>query len=145
MTWNLLHVKCFEVVKCSLKIFLIATCGSQPALQFTFAHLNSIKFVSFLSHEDMEMQEMALKVLGNICYGNDEMIDEVIETNCLARVKEIMMSDSKLSHVACWFMANIAAGNTSHIDELIELGVFEVAYKLIFSTSNSSVLPRITI
>jgi len=137
--WNLLHVKVPEVVKYALKIFLSATLDSQEAIEYTFKNLNTIKVASFLSDKSIEMREIAIKILNNICTGTTEMVNEVIETNCLPIIKEMMRDNSNLAQSACSLVANIAAGDIDHIEELIVLKMFEEASKVVFDSKNALV------
>jgi hypothetical protein len=79
------------------------------------------QLVSLLRHPSHAVQHPALRVVGNILFGDEEQTQAMLNMNVLVGLDSLIHSDQKrLRKEACWSLSNIAAGNTSQLQALMD-------------------------
>ena len=128
------------IIKGSLKILLYATCGDSSEIQYVMSNINITKIRQFLDSEFNEIKKSAVRILGNICCASSYAVEEVIDTNCLPKIKEIIKSKSELTRSSCLMISNISSDSISSIQKLIDLFIFEDIAEVITSDMEIDVI-----
>lgn len=79
------------------------------------------KLIQFLQSEDKDIVASSLKALGNVCYGNELHIQNLIENGFIQQL-EILLGKSKkvIKREVCWVLSNIAASTQKHVNFLFQ-------------------------
>jgi importin subunit alpha-1 len=79
------------------------------------------QIVSLLKHPSYAVQMPALRVVGNILFGDEEPTQSLMNLNVLSGLEHLLKCDNKkLRKEACWSLSNIGAGNRTQIQALLD-------------------------
>lgn len=79
------------------------------------------QIVSLLKHPSSAVQTPALRVVGNILFGDEDQTQTMVNLNVLSGLEHLMKGDNKkLRKEACWGLSNIAAGNRTQIQAILD-------------------------
>ncbi|CAD7962446.1 unnamed protein product [Amoebophrya sp. A25] len=77
-----------------------------------------------LSHADYLVVIPALRLVGNICVGNDYQTDLILECDALPKLLGLLSHARKhIRKETCWTISNITAGNSNQIQKAVDSGV----------------------
>jgi len=133
--WNLLYVKNVDIIKAVLQIYVYLTCGNIDYLKLVLENVNLAKFTNLLDCSDTEIVSLCIRILGNFSAGPSTMTNEVLETDCLPKIKSLISTKPELLQEICFMISNIAASHILHIGQLIEYGILEDLCKIVISHS----------
>ena len=79
------------------------------------------QIVSLLRAPSYAVQMPALRVVGNILFGDEDQTQTMLNLNVLSGLEYLLKGDNKkLRKEACWSLSNIAAGTKSQIQALLD-------------------------
>lgn len=79
------------------------------------------QLVSLLKHPSYAVQMPALRVVGNILFGDDEQTQTMINLNVTNGLEHLMRTgNSRLRKEATWCLSNVTAGNRTQIQSFID-------------------------
>jgi hypothetical protein len=122
LIWNFANVRDPAVTKEILRVIMYATCGDDCAIEYTMANINIAKIVQYL--DTPEYQKLSIQILGNICCGPLSIVDEVMNIDCLLKIKAILENESKATQLACYLLSNLSLNHKKYIQTFIELSIF---------------------
>ena len=95
--------------------------------------------VELVTHKDVEVAGPALKIIGNVCTGDESDVELVLASNGAAALAYIIIQGNHpcLIREACWVLSNVATGPRHHIEEI--LGFFPILSELAVKSSNTKV------
>ena len=83
------------------------------------------KLCNFLGCEKQLIVIPAVRLIGNLCFGSDQLIDALLDAGMLKVVAKILATESSTQILkGCTYMLyNVAAGPSRHIVKLIASGI----------------------
>ena len=87
-----------------------------------------VLLVGLLMHQDRPVQTPALRVVGNICTGDDFQTQLVLDHGVLPRLKFLLKSSNSLSiqKEVCWTLSNITAGNSKQLQQVMDADLIPI-------------------
>jgi len=77
------------------------------------------RIVAQFTTDQLKTHTPAIRVIGNICSGTEEQTQEVLKTNFLELVPDLLKNEKKIMRKeTAWTISNIAAGTKYQIDKL---------------------------
>eukprot|EP00826_Nyctotherus_ovalis_P030726 TRINITY_DN24539_c0_g1_i2.p1 TRINITY_DN24539_c0_g1~~TRINITY_DN24539_c0_g1_i2.p1 ORF type:complete len:246 (-),score=50.71 TRINITY_DN24539_c0_g1_i2:140-877(-) len=112
-------------IRDSLWTFLYLTDRERAAVKFVKKSLNLKLISSFLIHTNELIRKAALIILGNISIGDEEDVEDALNSNCLPHLSSLLATEQhpELLKDICWLLSNIAIDTRNHNSLLISLGV----------------------
>ncbi|VDK64058.1 unnamed protein product, partial [Cylicostephanus goldi] len=112
-----------------------------PDEQITLAQTSGVLpyVLEFLRDTDA-MVAPALRVLGNMSTGNDELTQCVVDLNTLDEIIPLSERSKSTTVVkeCCWLISNIIAGTNSQIQAVIDAGIMPFIIEVLKSVSSTA-------
>lgn len=79
------------------------------------------QLVSLLKHPSYAVQMPALRVVGNVLFGDEEQTQTMVNLHVVTGIEHLMRSEnSRLRKEATWCLSNVTAGNRTQIQSVID-------------------------
>lgn len=92
----------------------------------------NLLFSLFCSHKSSTVQTPALRSMGNVVTGDDDITQVVVDMGLLVPLKNLLSSQrANLKKEACWCISNITAGTLPQIKAVYELGIFPILIQVL--------------
>jgi hypothetical protein len=101
-------------------LHFLSDMGDSKCITMIIEHGICPKLVEYLDHPNISVQCPALRIIGNICTGDDEQTQYIMNLNILNQLKNLLHSKNlSIRKETCWVLSNVAAGNTNQVQQLI--------------------------
>jgi len=101
-------------------LHFLSDMGDNECITMIIDHGICPKLVEYLDHPSISIQCPALRIIGNICTGDDYQTQYIMNLNILNPLKNLLSNKNlSIRKETCWVLSNIAAGNTTQVQQLI--------------------------
>eukprot|EP00826_Nyctotherus_ovalis_P004897 TRINITY_DN11089_c0_g2_i1.p2 TRINITY_DN11089_c0_g2~~TRINITY_DN11089_c0_g2_i1.p2 ORF type:complete len:166 (-),score=36.24 TRINITY_DN11089_c0_g2_i1:479-976(-) len=100
--------------------------------------------VELVANEELEVVAPALRIVGNVCAGDEADVDLVLASDGICALAHIVLMGHHpcLLKEVCWILSNIATGPTRHIEAILDF--IPILSELAINSDNPKVLLHIT-
>jgi hypothetical protein len=101
-------------------LHFLSDMGDNECITMIINHGICPKLVEYLDHPNISIQCPALRIIGNICTGDDYQTQYIMNLNILNPLKNLLFNKNlSIRKETCWVLSNIAAGNNLQVQQLI--------------------------
>jgi len=80
--------------------------------------------VQLLEHSSPHVRHPALRTIGNIVTGSDDLTQKVLNLGVLKKLQRLLLDQAPIKREACWTISNITAGSKEQIEAVISANLF---------------------
>ncbi len=106
----------------------------KEAIKLLRKNVSLAKVVQLMRHENLLIKKPALRIVGNVCVGDEGDVEDAIKNGCLSELVIILNTCEQRDVLkeACWVLSNIAVSSESQVEQLLSSKAIKALVSLAF-------------